>query len=320
MFFCGALEGSGAWIRPSQITAMSDETIALTGEKRDEWIRMSLSNSFKRPANPWYADNSRETIRDDTLRYGLVEVGAVVVRDGVKPTSGLPRYALASDFSVLFDPALKGSLLAVRLAEWREKRLDKAILAKTAIKKKLSRKGATFVEVKLPDGSVRRLSPGESSEISKAVIEEFAPRFLTEPAVLLLSESGNKLIASDDELCRQVGLPINLSGNLPDVILADLEPGQRGLLIVFAEVVHSDGPISERRKRELSEFASNAGFGLDRVAFVTAFADRKSAAFAKVRESIAWDSFAWFASEPDSIVNFVGAAIKVEKLSKLMRS
>lgn len=293
--------------------------MALTGEKRDEWIRMSLSSNFKRPPNPWYADNSRETIRDDTLRYGLVEVGAVIVRDGMKPTSGLPRYALAKDFAQLFDPALEGTKLATSLSEWREKKLDKAVLAKTAIKKKLSRKGSTFVEVRLPDGSVRRLSPGESSEISKAVIEEFAPRFLSEPAVLLLSESGNKLIASDDELCKKIGLPINLSGNLPDVILADLEPERRDILIVFVEVVHSDGPISERRKRELSTFASKAGFGKDRVTFLTAFVDRKSTAFAKVRESIAWDSFAWFASEPDSIVSFVGGATGIEKLSKMIQ-
>ena len=85
--------------------------------------------------------------------------------------------------------------------------------------------------------------------ISKAVVEEFAPRFLEKPAVIWLSESRNKVVKQDDDLAKAIGLTIEPDRNLPDLICADLGPAQP--LLVFVEVVASDGPISEARRNAL---------------------------------------------------------------------
>ena len=65
------------------------------------------------------------------------------------------------------------------------------------------------------------MAAGPSSIISKAVIEEFAPRFLLEPVVLFLSESREKVIARDEKLASKLKLKISADKTLPDLILVD---------------------------------------------------------------------------------------------------
>lgn len=155
------------------------------------------------------------------------------------------------------------------------------------------------ITVKFPSGETRIMSAGPSSILSQAVIEVFAPKFLGHPAVIFLSESGNKVVAHDDGLARKIGLNIQADKNLPDIILADLAPDQP--LLVFVEVVVTDGPVTNSRKKALQELSAAAGFPPEHVAFVTAYLDRSSPSFRKNVSELAWGSYAWFASEPDNI-------------------
>ena len=132
------------------------------------------------------------------------------------------------------------------------------------------------------------------------MIEEFAARYLEEPAVIWLSESRNRVVARDDALAQAIGLTIQTDRNLPDLILVDLGPSEP--LLVFVEVVASAGPVSEARQTALMAVATEAGFDADQVAFVTAYADRDDAAFKASVSELAWRSFAWFMSEPQHIV------------------
>lgn len=161
--------------------------------------------------------------------------------------------------------------------------------------------GGDHLLVKFPSGETRRMAPGVSSIISKAVIEIFAPRFLQRPGVILLSESRNKVVHRDDDLARSIGLQIEAAKNLPDIVLADLGP--RHPLHVFCEVVATDGPITKERKQALSGIAEHAGFSQKHLAFVTAYLDRDGSAFKKTVASLAWNSFAWFASEPEHLIH-----------------
>ena len=156
------------------------------------------------------------------------------------------------------------------------------------------------MQITFPNGETRHVAPGPSSIIAQAVIEVFALRFLEKPAVLWLSESGNKVVARDDKLADAIGLRIEPGRNLPDLILADLGP--RNPLLVFVEVVATDGAITERRKEALLALTDGAGFERRHVAFVTAYMDRESSGFKRTASDLAWNSFAWFASEPQSIV------------------
>jgi len=100
-------------------------------------------------------------------------------------------------------------------------------------------------------------------------------------------------------------------------LLVDLTPKEP--LIVFVEVVATDGPISAPRKEAFLEITRSAGFSDRNVAFVTAYLDRGKQAFKKTVSELAWNSFAWFASEPDHIVVLrEGAPDQTARLSELL--
>lgn len=300
MLYVGAIEGKG-WLRPDQVTRMTDQQAAMTDEvSRREWAKRSLSKESRAIEGRWYAVNSREPIRDETLKDGLVRTGAAIVRADLPTTSALPRYALHQSFADLLRPTLKGHKLQDLVVAWRARNLSAGALARIQLVSRGAIAAQGGVVVTFPNGETRKLAHGPSSVISKAVVEEFAKRFLGQPGVIFLSESGNKVLKRDDVLANLVGLKIPADKYLPDILLVDLSP--REPLIVFVEVVATDGPISEARKQAFLGITRAAGF-LDRnVAFLTAYLDRGTPAFKKTVPELAWNSFAWFVSEPDSIV------------------
>lgn len=303
MLYVGAVEGADRWVRPDQVTRMTDSQAATrNAADRERWLEYSMRSTTGAVEGQWYAANTREPIRDETLRAGLVRVGAVQEREGLPTTSPLPRYALSEPFSALFAPALAGGALDAAIDAWQQANLTSGALARVAIMRRGVAAQEGRVLVTFPGGEARQMAPGPSSAISKAVIEDFAPRFLSQPAVVWLSESGNRVVARDDALALEIGLSIQPDRNLPDLILADLGPAEP--LLVFVEVVATAGPVSEARRAALLNLAIAAGFGDEQVAFVTAYRDRDSSAFKASVSELAWRSFAWFMSEPDHIVQF----------------
>lgn len=301
--YVDAIEGSGTFLGPKHVYRMTDEQAAQVDDAaRAAYATGVLRTGSRIEGRRWYQDNTREPIRDETLREGLVAIGAVTERTDLPTTSSKPRYALKASFAALFDPALAGEDLQARIAAWQAEALNKGALARLAIVRRGAGVSADQVLVTFPNGETRRMKPGPSSEITKAVVEVFATTFLTDPAVVFLSESGNKVVARDDELARSIGLTIQADKNLPDTILVDLAPAHP--LLVFVEVVATDGPMSERRKEALLELVAEAGFPAEHVAFVTAFLDRSAGPFKKTVDSLAWGSYAWFAAEPERLVDF----------------
>lgn len=301
--YIDAIEGSGTMLGPKHVYRMTDEQAVLVDDaSRSAYATGVLRTGSQIEGRRWYQDNTREPIRDETLREGLVAIGAVIERTDLPTTSSKPRYALKASFAALFDPALTGEALQARIAAWQAEALNKGALARLAIVRQGAGASADQVLVTFPNGETRRMKPGPSSEITKAVVEVFAPAFLTAPAVVFLSESGNKVVARDDALARSIGLAIQADKNLPDTILVDLGPVHP--LLVFVEVVATDGPISQRRKEALEELVAEAGFPAEHVAFVTAYLDRSAGPFKKTVDSLAWGSYAWFAAEPERLVVF----------------
>lgn len=305
MFYVGAIAGSDRWLRPSQVTDMSDAQAALLDDaSREAWVKTSLSNKKDRPVGSWYAGNSREPIRDETLRSGFIPCRAVLQREGIPTTSSKPTYAMDEAFSMLFDPSLTGTELSAAITRWQKGHLSKEALARQHLVKQGAIDAKNVLSVTFPNGEKRQLAAGPSSVIAKAVIEEFAPRFLKQPAVLWLSESGNKVVARDEKLANTLGLKIDASKALPDIIMVDLGESQSGaeMLVVFAEVVATDGPVNRERKMVLTTLALEAGFDEKHLAFLTAYSDRAAQPFKKTVPDLAWGSYAWFLSEPDHIV------------------
>jgi hypothetical protein len=301
MLYIGAVEGTGQLLAPKHVYRMSDEQEGMTDDaSRINYASAVMKPKGRAPGEQWYADTTREPIRDETLREALVVVGAATEDETVATTSSKPRYALQPAFAELFDPALTGNALATAIAEWRTKYLNKGSLARIAILRMGAGTKEGQILITYPNGETRQMKPGESSVITKAVIEIFAKTYLQSPAVLFVSESGNKVISRDDALSRKLGLDIKADKNLPDTILVDLGPDHP--LLVFIEVVATDGPINERRKEALQALAKGAGFPLEHVAFVTAYTDRSRSSFKKTVDSLAWGSYAWFVSEPESLI------------------
>jgi hypothetical protein len=205
--YIGAVEGSDRYLAPVHVYRMTVKQAAKSDKaEREKYADGVLKKKFRVLGARWYADNTCEPIRDETLRDGLVAVGAVLRREDLPTTSGNPRYALKRDFAVLFDPTVEGAPLERAITAFQVKHLTKSALARTSI----IRAGAVATEggllVAFPNGETRKLAPGPSSIISKAVIERFTKLFLTSPAVLWLSESGNKVVARDDRLAEAIGL------------------------------------------------------------------------------------------------------------------
>ena len=318
MLYIDAVHGAGYWLRPDQVTRMTDVQAASTDEEdRAAWRDHSMQPSKDEIPGRWYAVNTREPIRDETLREGLVRTGAVREREGLPTTSPKPRYALDPEFAALFAPELKGEALESAIATWQEANLSTGALARIAILRQAVVAGERRVLVRFTDGETRHMYPGPSSVIAKAVVEEFTLRFLERPGVIWLSESRNKVVARDDLLAQSIGLHIDPDRNLPDIILVDLGPTEPSL--VFVEVVATAGQISETRRHVLTELAADAGFTESQVAFVTAYPDRSHPAFRQSVSELAWWSFAWFTSEQDHIVALhKGGEDKGLKLSVLM--
>lgn len=301
MLYIGAIDGADNYMGPVHVYRMTFEQAALSKDTdRIAYRKNALGRRFVPEGRRWYADNTREPIRDETLREGLVQIGAVSALTDIPTTSSRPRYSLKADFARLFAPDLSGETLNGAIAEWQKRNLSKSALTRLSLAKLGHKTGTDKILVHFPNGETRNLSAGPSSEISKKVIETFATSFLEHPVVLWLSTSDDKVVARDDDMAAKIGLKIEADRNLPDIILVDIAPEDP--LLIFIEVVATDGPVSDRRQRAIWEITDAAGFKRSQVTFMTEYIDRESAGFKKTVKGLAWGSFAWFVSEPEKIM------------------
>jgi hypothetical protein len=320
MFYTGSIEGSERWIRPDQVTKMSDSQSARTDEtSRVEWSQKSIApGEMKQIQGRWYSVNTREPIRDETLRMGLVLLGAVVEKPGVPTTSSKPRYALDKEFARLFDDQMGTEAFEKAVKNWQLAHLSASALTRMRLRDRSAIAARrSHILVTLPNGETRRMAPGPSSVLSKAVIEDFTKRFLNEPALIFLSESGNKVVAQDYDLARSIGLKIQTEKNLPDIVLADIGLDQP--LIIFFEVAITNGAITRSRKEALLTVATDAGFPPDRIFFVSAFEDRGLPAYRRLSSNLAWGSLVWFATEPDRLIVLTDREILLDSLATLAK-
>jgi hypothetical protein len=293
-------------LRPSMVLWMCDEAAKRTStEERRQWYEAALRGKRQLAEllsgwgithRPWYADNTREPLRDETFR-SWHQLGAILRDETVPTTSAKPQWSLASDFAALFDPDLRGDELHERIDDWQDDHLGTIGRARIALARQLAGPGEQ-VTVKLPGGLGRTLAPGGSSLILKGVVEELAPRLLNQPAILFISESRQHLDVIDAKLLRDLGIEADLSRLLPDALLFDAGPG----LFWFIEAVFTDGAIDEGRRAALEAWAHEQGIPPDRCRYVTAFVGRTAQPFRRLVSSLAWGTHVWFLDEPDKIV------------------
>ncbi len=306
--YVNAVEGSDRWLAPRHVVRMGDiQASRLSPEDRDSYyLAMTKSKSPPPASDRWYADNSREPLRDEIIRQGFVPVNAMIEKAGVPTTSPLGRYALQAAFARLFDPGLDSAVFLSAAEIWRHIHLSAAALARAALVRSSASTASANIVIHLPGGGSIVLPPGPSPAITKAVVEQFAPAFLGDPRVAWISDSASKAPFRNAPLEKALQITLDRAELLPDVVLVDLNPPARPgrVLLVFVEVVASDGPVSEQRREALLNLIATSprGYGRDDAVFVTAYADRAADAARRTMAALAWGSFAWFLSEPGKLL------------------
>lgn len=238
-----------------------------------------------------YAPNTRETIRDEAVKY-FVEAGLLVRNpdDPSRPTnSGKTVYQIEQRALDL--------LRHYGGAQWAS-RLDDYLANREQIRRELQRaRTLVRVPVRLPNGETVTLSPGGQNPLIKTVIEELCPRFVPGGTVVYIGDTEDKFLHLDADYLRRLGVTVPAPAKMPDVIVHDT---QRNWLLLV-EAVTSAGPVDAKRRKELKDLFAGCKAGL---VFVTAFATRE--AMRSFLPSISWETEVWVAEDPDHMIHFDG--------------
>lgn len=238
-----------------------------------------------------YAPNTRETFRRQTM-HQFVQAGLVVANpdDPDRPTNS-PKWCYQ------VEPAALRLLRSFGTVEW-ESNLEKWRGQVDSLAKRYAReRQMNRVPVLLAEGVEHYLTPGKHSQLIRAIVEEFAPRFVPAGKVLYVGDTGEKWAFSDPRGFTSVGIRVNEHGKMPDVVIYD----ETRDWLVLVEAVTSHGPVDAKRRKELAELFSDARPGL---VYVTAFLTR--ADMTKYASEISWETEVWVAEAETHLIHFNG--------------
>ena len=153
------------------------------------------------------------------------------------------------------------------------------------------------IPVQVAPGKKITLSPGEHSELIRAIIEDFAPRFAPGSVLVYAGDTGDKWGYFDAPLLAGLGVNVDSHGKMPDVVLHFT--AKNWLLLV--ESVTSHGPVDGKRHAELAKLFAKSTAGL---VYVTAFPNR--AIMGRYLSEIAWETEVWVADAPSHLIHFNG--------------
>ena len=238
-----------------------------------------------------YAPNTRETIRDDAVKF-FVEAGLLLRNpdDPSRPTnSGKTVYQI--------EPSALALLRKFGDTGWAPA-LRRYLASRESLKHEIARKrNLARVPISLPDGSQVALSPGGQNPLIKAIIEHFCPAFAPGGMVVYIGDTENKFVHLETEGLAALGVTLDSAAKIPDVIVH--HTAKNWLLLI--EAVTSAGPVDGKRRKELKDLFAGCTAGL---VFVTAFENRRT--MQSFVSHIAWEAEVWIADDPDHMIHFNG--------------
>lgn len=238
-----------------------------------------------------YAPNTRETIRDDAVKF-FVEAG-LLLRNPDAPS----RPTNSGNTVYQIEPTALALLRKVGTLEWPPA-LQHYLASRESLKHEIARKrDLARVPVTLPDGSQVALSPGGQNPLIKAIIEQFCPAFAPGGVVLYIGDTENKFVHLETAGLAALGVSLDSAAKIPDVIVH--HTAKNWLLLI--EAVTSAGPVDGKRRKELKDLFAGCKAGL---VFVTAFENRRT--MQTFVAQIAWESEVWIAEDPDHMIHFNG--------------
>ena len=249
-------------------------------------ILMFIGNYY----NKKYAENTRETIRRQTL-HQFEQAGLVSKNPGnpLRPTNS-PKtvYGISS-------VALK-AIRKYRTQNWPLAVQEFIGIKGKLIEKYAKKKSKNLIRLKINE-QIIKLSPGIHNQLQAKIIEEFLPRFCPNARVLYIGDSARKLIYTENKLIKKLNLSITKHNKLPDVVLYDI---QKDCLFLI-EAVTAHGPISPKRQIELEKTLKSCNSKRIYISTFPSFAE-----FKKHITNVAWETEIWIENNPDHIIHFNG--------------
>lgn len=239
-----------------------------------------------------YAPNTRETVRRQSMHQFVSAGIALYNPDNPSRPVNSPKavYQIEPETLVL--------LKTFGSKAWKTSLANYFANRQTLTERYAMARDLNHIPVKISHGKQVRLSRGAHSELIKAIIEEFAPRFAPGSELVYAGDTGNKWGYFDDRLLAELGMTVDAHGKMPDVVLYD--PVRDWLLLV--ESVTSHGPVDGKRHEELATLFKSVRPGL---VYVTAFPDK--ATYRKYAADIAWETEVWIADAPEHMIHFNGS-------------
>lgn len=248
-----------------------------------DWARDHYGRSYK--------PNTRETFRRQTM-HQFCDAGIA------RYNPDKPDRPVNSPHAVYqVEPAALHLLRSFGGPEWQANLAIYLANVGTLVARNAAERDHSRIPVEVATGKRITLSPGKHSDLIRAIIEDFAPRFAPGSVVVYVGDTGDKWGYFDAALLASLAVRLDMHGKMPDVVLHFT--ARNWLLLV--ESVTSHGPVDGKRHAELARLFAGSSAGL---VYVTAFPDR--ATMGRYLGDIAWETEVWVADAPSHLIHFNG--------------
>jgi hypothetical protein len=239
-----------------------------------------------------YAENTRESLRKYSVKQ-LVAAG-VLLHNPDKPN----RAVNSSDNCYQVESNALALLRKFGTRSWKKSLLNYLETRPTLADQFAQHRDMQRIPVTINPGHEIKLSAGKHSDLIRAIIEEFIPRFVPGGELVYVGDTGTKWGYFDEDLLHTLGIKVGHHGKMPDVIIYFREKNW----LILIEAVASSGPVDGIRHAELSNLfkASTAG-----LVYVTAFPDRGET-MRKFLSVVAWKTEVWCTNDPTHMIHFNG--------------
>ena len=169
-----------------------------------DWVRDQYGKT--------YAPNTRETFQRQSMHQFVAAGLALYNPDNPARPVNSPNavYQIA--------PAVLDLLRTYGSNKW--KAMLEAYLAQgaTLTQQYAKHRDMQMVPVQIAAGKTINLSPGAHSDLIRAIIEQFAPRFLPGAQLIYVGDTGDKMGYFDVDRLTQLGVVTDNHGKFPDVV------------------------------------------------------------------------------------------------------
>lgn len=238
-----------------------------------------------------YAPNTRETFRRQTM-HQFCNAG-IALYNPDKPDR--PVNSPKAVYQI--EPSMLALLRTFGTQQWHNNLAAYLAERETLVARYAKEREQNRNPVEIAPGQQITLSPGEHSELIRAIIKDFAPRFAPGSVLVYVGDTGDKWGYFDATLLADLGVDVDSHGKMPDVVL--YYTAKNWLLLV--ESVTSHGPVDGKRHAELAKLFAGSKVGL---VYVTAFPNRSI--MGHYLGEIAWETEVWTADAPSHLIHFNG--------------